>query len=113
LRKAIEDRGLSHLVAKSGEEAFENMKAELQGESSGSYDLLMNCNWMICTAALKEGGLYLLSGKEDGTPYCPICEDVAHNPPEEKEEVETWWIDGPADSVLEYCRDEGLVPGVQ
>lgn len=106
LRAAIEVRGLSHLIAKSGEQAFANIKAELEGEAS-PYDPLMDCNWMIINRALAYGGLYLMGTKENGEQYCPVCEAVA-NGAEEK-----FWIDGPADAVLEHCRGKGLVPRIQ
>lgn len=102
LRKAIEDRGLSHLVVKSEEAVFENIVAELQGEKV-VYDPLIDCHWMITNKALETGGLYLLTNKKDGTQYCPVCEAVTHG------NLECDWIDGPADAVLNYCREKNLV----
>lgn len=107
LRAAIEKRGLSHLVANSGEQAFENIISELSGENA-PHDPLMSCNWMIHGQALERGGLYLMGQKEDGTAYCPICEAISHGAGDEK-----FWIDGPAEAELTFCREQGLVPNVQ
>lgn len=103
LRKAIEDRGLSHLVAKDGETAASNMKAELEGQKSPqNYDPLMDAHWMITNRALKMGGLYLMTVDADGNHYCPLCEVGKHggNPQE--------WIDGCTDSILAHCQTNGL-----
>lgn len=101
LRKAIEDRGLYHLVAKDGKTAIDNLKAELEGRGDKSnYDPLMTANLMICDTALQMGGLYLLNGE-----HCPLCEAAKHlgaNAPEV-------WINGCTDSILEYCQKHGIV----
>ncbi len=103
LRVAIEHRGMSHLVAKSGQEAMNNIKAELDGtKKKGDYDPLMDCNNMIWSRGLECGGLRMLSGD-----ICPICEATKHD------EKETVWIDGPADAALAHCRELGLMPKVQ
>jgi hypothetical protein len=115
LRTAIKNRGLSHLGAKSGEEAITDAVTELKG-GTPDYDPLMSCHWMITSQALKMGGLYLMGAKPDGTEYCPICEAVAHmNPPEgmTKEQQELSWINGPADAALEECRRLGIVSAIQ
>lgn len=107
LRAAIKDRGLEHLVAKTAEQVIESMKADLQREER-PYDPLMDCHWMIVNKALQVGGLYLMGKKEDGSDYCPVCEGISHEAGDE-----AFWIIGPADAVLEHCREKGLVPGVQ
>lgn len=118
LRAAINDRGLSHLVAKSSEEAMESIVAQLQG-GEGDYDPLMDCYWMITNRALEVGGLYLLSGD-----LCPVCEAMKHtahipalgsttNEPAGAEWVEKHWIDGPADAVLKHCQQQGLTTPAQ
>ena len=101
LRVAIRERGLEHLVAKSGQDAFENIKSELSG-TKPDYDPLMDCNNMIWSRGLECGGLRMLAGD-----LCPICEAVANG------ETESFWIDGPADSALQHCQKLGLVPKVQ
>ena len=115
LRKAIEDRGLTHLIAKSGEQAAENMVSELRGEEH-PYDPLMAAHWMISSAALDQGGLYMMTGD-----HCPVCEAIKHTAehpladgnPAGEEWVEKFWIDGPANAVLAECREKGLVPRQQ
>lgn len=108
LREAIATRGLDHLGAKSGEEAISDAVATLEGEDT-AFDPLMSCNWMIHNRALEIGGLYLISLKQDGTHYCPICEAIEHADDMTVQELETYWINGPADSVLETAREMGLV----
>lgn len=115
LKAAISERGLDHLVAKSGEEAFDGVVTELQGGKS-EYDPLMSCNNMIWNVGLQQGGLYLMGKKEDGTQFCPICESLEHQLPPEgmtKAQQEASWINGPADIALEHARKLSLMPKVQ
>jgi len=70
LKNAVEDKGMWHLVAKSGQEAMERTKSEIEdGSQPGNFDPLMRLHWMISGRALEGLGLYLLSGD-----YCPMCE---------------------------------------
>jgi hypothetical protein len=103
LRKAIDDRGLTHLVAKDGATATANMAAELTGQKTAQhYDPLMDAHWMITGNALKMGGLYLMTADPDGNEYCPLCEVRKHGgDPQE-------WIDGCTDSILASCQERGL-----
>jgi hypothetical protein len=113
LRTAIEARGLTHLIAKSGEAAMERAVDELQGRADdSSYDPLMAAHWMIANRAVEMGGLYFLSGG-----HCPVCEAIKHtahwpregeNEPAGEAWVESHWIDGPADAVLTHCQERGL-----
>jgi hypothetical protein len=115
LRTALRERGIDHLGAKSGKEAADDAVTELQG-GDPEYDPTMACNNMIWSQGLKMGGLYLMSQKEDGSEYCPICEAIAHMQPPSgmtKEEQERSWIDGPADAALAESRRRGLVPNQQ
>jgi hypothetical protein len=105
LRNAIKERGIDHLGAKTGEQVIEEMKADLEGQKR-PYDPLLDCHWMITCRAMELGGLYLMTQKEDGSNYCPICEVIAHGGDEDH------WINGPADAALEECRKRGLVPAV-
>lgn len=119
LRNRITDLGLSHLVAKSGEEAHAQMVDELQGrDDKKNYDPLMSCNWMIVNHALEKGGLQVMMPKEDGTDRCPICEAWEHRhdsalPGDKevtKEDFEDYWISGPTNAALAHARQLGLVP---
>jgi hypothetical protein len=117
LRKAIADRGLDHLVAKSGEKAAERIKAELEGTATDtSYDPLMGAHNMIVSRSLQVGGLYMMALDESGNHRCPICEAMKHSRigPNEGDfrdaaHVESHWIDGPADAALAYCREQKLI----
>jgi len=113
LQEAIKARGLWDLVAANGQAAVYRMKQELEGTATDStYDPLMDANNMISLKALELGGLYLLTGD-----YCPLCEAEAHTKipedlPDEirKGGITAYWINGCTDSILEYCREHGLVP---
>lgn len=114
LRAAIDARGLSHLVAKSGEECVGRVARELkQGQPiADEYDPLMSCNWMIFEQALRCGGIRLMGTPPEGGEYCPICEAVkalAAQDGTTEEEALKEWIDGPADGALAYAREKGLV----
>src|SRR5262245_18153164 len=113
LQAAIKERGLWDLVAPNGQAAIYRMQQEIEGAATNSnYDPLMAANNMISAQALRLGGLYLLSGD-----YCPLCEAVSHTQiPDDlsddvkKQGVAVYWINGCTDSILDYCRENGLVP---
>jgi hypothetical protein len=121
-RAGIEARGLTHLVAKSGEEALSNVMLDLLDDEEAPYDPLMQCNWMVMGQALKGGGLYLMGQRADGSDYCPVCEamnNLSGVPPNGSppgtpgvgaEWVENHWTNGVMDAVLAECRKRGLVP---
>lgn len=106
LRDAIEERKLDHLVAKSGEEAAERMKAELEGTAGVSnFDPLMSAHTMIVGNALNALGPALLMGD-----YCPLCEIEKTAKAEGIEDLTaTGWITGAADGVLTHCQKHGLM----
>jgi hypothetical protein len=110
LRQAISDRGLDHLVSGSGQKLCDKLQAELQqgGQTSDTFDPLMNANFAIWSNALEQGGLYLMGADENGQPYCPICESEKHGC-----HPAAWWITHAADEQLEKARAMKLVPGVQ
>lgn len=108
LRQAINDRGLSGLIAGSGEKATESLVRQLEGsEDLSDYDPLMACNWAFHTEALRLGGLYLMGTDENGNQYCPLCEADFHGGHAQE------WIDGCADAQLEFAREKGLIARVQ
>jgi hypothetical protein len=104
LRAAVDAAGMGHMIAKSSQEAFDNIHMELAG-GEPPFDPLMACNWTITNNALASGGLYLMVNKEDGTEYCPVCEAQAHGA--------TGWIALAVEGCVEYCREKGLLPKVQ
>lgn len=104
MRSAIDDRGLSGLVAKSGEEAAERMKTELEG-GQAAFDPLMSMNWHFSNAALECGGLYMMTPGDDGKPRCPLCEfeknTEGFDPKTEIEKV--------ADQMRAHCLEKGMI----
>lgn len=119
MRDAIDDRGMSGLVAKDGETALENELAQLEAAKSGDpephkaapLDPLMSMHWHFTNDALRCGGLYLMGAREDGQNdghYCPICEFEKHAEGFVAKEA----IGSVADQMAEYCRAEGLIPKV-
>lgn len=59
LKAAIAERGLSHLIAKSGQEAMAREIRALENKQEGprDYDPLMSAHWQIAENALRCGGL--------------------------------------------------------
>lgn len=115
LRAAIEVRGLSHLVARSGAEAVQNTVLELEGREAEAYfDPLMAVHNMIWSACLSALGLGLMMVDEQGNHLCPLCTILPDYPPipegHRYKSKESYFIDGPADAVLELARAKGLVP---
>lgn len=110
LRAAIAAAGLSKFVSNSGEQARERLQAQLQPgtpELEG-FDPLMNANFGIWVNAVEQGGNYLLLGKEDGTPFCPLCELEAHTETKAAE-----WIEAATNEQSRRAAALGLMPGVQ
>lgn len=111
LKAAIESRGLGHLIAANGRDAHARAVAELKGENDLSdYDPLMAAHWQIVGVAQQYVGLALYAGEA----ICPVCEVLKVYPaiPEgyRYKSNESYFIDGPADSALEFCRANGLTP---
>lgn len=98
MRAAIKTRGLFDLVATSGEEAVKQTMDDLKGvpKTIENYDPLMSLYRMITNRALECGGLYLMTTKEDGSDYCPLCEVVKHA---KNSDTDTIWINGAADAI--------------
>lgn len=114
-RELIEERGMTHLVAASGEEALQNQVNDLNAspEDKKSFDPLMNANWMVCSQALEMGGLYLMTG-----PYCPICEVVKNlsgspmegeTEPIGEERLEKQWTVDVIDAVHSFAVELGHI----
>lgn len=98
LRAKLDELGIGHLGAKSGEDAIKNIVTELEGrEAENDYDPLMACNHMISSQGLRVVGLSLMARTE----CCPICEAVKL--------YEQDWIDGPTNAALAYCQEQGLI----
>ena len=110
-REAIDERGMSDLGAKSGEEAAADMVAELNGEDA-KFDPLMSMNNHWSSEALRAGGLYLMgeteNGENDGH-YCPICEFEKNAEGFEAKPA----IGMIADQMRQYACEAGLIPLTQ
>src|SRR5262245_47590629 len=129
LRQKIDDRGLTHLIAKSGEVAVSQMAQQLQErkDSRETFDPLMAAHWAIAgnvNEFLARAGmnpLYLLGGGDEDRvegfgskyegrtwPRCPLCYiNLAHevsctNPGcfMPKENGYDWMLDQAADDSL-------------
>ena len=112
LKKRIEELGLGHLGAKTGEQAVKDMDDALSDKepTPESYDPLMSANWMIFGNAIKYGGFYLMGAKEDGSEYCPLCEVLkTYGKDEEGVDMDQNWIKGCTDSIYNYCKEENLI----
>lgn len=121
LRDGVELRGMTHLVAADGEQAAENMVAELEGEER--FDPLMGSHWIIARRVLKNiasssaGASAALSFFGDPE-WCPLCTvqqsyDLYGDRPRPPEALDAQgWIDMSLDGALEYARREGLMPKV-
>jgi len=111
-RDAIEERGMSALVARDGKEAVENAVEELRG-GEAPFDPLMSMNWFWSGQAIHNGGLYLMAVDAEANPnndghYCPICEFAKHyNNFDAKAEVGRI-----ADQMATHARAKGLVPPI-
>ena len=108
LRSAIETRGLNHLIAANGREAHARAVADLKGESDVSdFDPLMSAHWMIVQRATEVLGLAIFCGD-----ICPVCELLRVTPPPPEghryKTNDEYFIDGPADAVLEDARELGI-----
>lgn len=102
IRKAVDDRGMGHLGAKNGQEAMAAIVTELEGRAAeNDFDPLMGCANSVMTMGLKVCGLSLMVTKEDGSQPCPICEAMKL--------YRDWWINGPADAMLQEAKEKGLV----
>lgn len=100
LRAAIDVRGLSHLVGKSGEVAAERLAREASGAATPSdFDPLMGAHNAITAQFLKDVGL---EGLSQGCPVCSVGKystDCVMN-----------WINGASDDALRIARELKLVP---
>jgi hypothetical protein len=75
LRAAIDERGLTHLVAQGGAQAARNLAAESRdGPSIQTFDPLMAAHNAIWFNAMQTPvGMTLMFANDDGSERCPIC----------------------------------------
>lgn len=107
LRQAIKDNGLWEFVSHSGQEVVGRMKKELEGQITVP-DPLMTAHNMITGRAIEHGGLYLMTAKEDGSHYCPLCELDEHAPkPPDGKVPSDWWINSCAEHLKKDFIEKG------
>lgn len=139
LRHRIDNRGLTHLIAKDGKVAVAQMAQQLQERdvTKDTFDPLMSAYWAIAGNVMKflDGAgmnpLYLMSGGDEDKvdarygpkyegrtwPRCPLCYiNLAHevsctNPKctMPKENGYDWMLDTAADEALDRARELKLV----
>jgi hypothetical protein len=102
LRKALDDRGLTPLIAADTDAAAVNLQASIDGEYDPvkHWDPLMASTLAIYARGLECGGLYLMTGD-----YCPLCELAKHGSAEQPAK----WIDGCTDAMQAHARSLGLI----
>ncbi len=110
LRAEITKLGLSHLVARSADEANGVVERALDGsyDSYDDFDPLLLANYYIWHAAIELYGPELMITPTDvGDPRCPLCEHQHHD----RDPLE--WVDMAMDIVLMEARRLGFVPSLQ
>ena len=109
IRSSVISHGLDHLGAKSGEQAIQDIKKELDGTTTtDDFDPNMSHHWHWTNNAISNGGLYLMGQNKDGSndgQYCPVCELAKHY----KDFVPQTEIDKVSSQMLSFCKEKGLV----
>lgn len=84
---------------------MKSMVRQINGEDDPKrdFDPLMNANWAIMSAALKDVGLAAL-----GPDFCPLCSVEAQSA-----ELCEEWINGASDDQLAIARELGLAGAAQ
>lgn len=100
LRTAIEDKGMFHLVSKSGIQAVGRLVKEAKGQAVAP-DPLMEAHNMILSRSLECLGVYIMLMKDDGFAPLPSVERLPEHP-KTKLKCGDWWIS----SLSEYLRFE-------
>jgi hypothetical protein len=110
LKDAIKIRDLWQFVSGDGVKATAKIKQQIAGDSGVQvFDPLLNANFAIWNNALEMVGPYLISlDPETNEPYCPICESLKHNGPDER-----WFIDNACDEQLNKAKELGLIVEVK
>ncbi len=104
LKKAVDDKGMTHLIHASGEAAIEACVRQVEGtDTAKDFDPLLNATWAIYGQFLHNVGLAGMVGE-----ICPLC-DVEKSKPGRAQN----WIDGSTNDQLEHARQLGLMPKVQ
>lgn len=127
LIRGVKDRGMWSLVHQSGEAAMEAEVRSLQGtRQPGDWDPLMAANWAIFGRFMDAVGRSQGPGAALGAmaqDICPLCEiqksydlwdqpeQVAkHGPRPANARDAQGWADSCLDAMLDYAREQKLVP---
>jgi hypothetical protein len=110
LRTAIDDRGLTFLVAKDGAKAAQQLTNQINGsEAKEDYDPLMSAYWAITANAVRTFGVD--SMREDFG--CPLCALDTHAAECKDEGCPKYtgadWIGLSADGQLSIAKEMGLI----
>jgi len=106
LKKAIEDRGLNHLIAKDGEAAMDSTVRQLKGQDDASdLDPLMSATMGIYSAFVRDIGLAAMGVDENGNELCPLC-----GVKRQRDDLDENWIQGAATDSLDQARYLKLMP---
>lgn len=99
LRSAIEQRGIGHLIARTGEECAANVRREIEGESTIiDFDPLMSANNALWSLSMNVIGLDMMTTDEQGNHRCPVCELQKFD-----------YVAAAAEGALHHARATGLI----
>ena len=103
IRKAVADRGMDHLVSKSGKEVADKMlrATDTHSQTKENYDPLMDIHNNLVCAAMKAVGLSILS--DEGCPLC-TCNILSG-----KETLATEWINSCSDYIMNMCLEKKFI----
>lgn len=117
LRQKCDERGMMPLVAKDGRAAMDNTIEQLETQvTNDNWDPMMVAFWAMGIFALERCGLAAM--QPDFCGMCAVQEsfDSVKETPEFdpiRHKDADWWMGNCMDSMLEYARDNGLMPRVQ
>lgn len=110
LKQAIDDRGLTYLIAKNSLLAAQNFSEQARGiQTKENYDPLMSANWTIWGNALQCFGTEIMSPDAP----CPLCilDDHAATCTDTKciKDSGSDWIGFAADGQVEAAKKLGII----
>jgi hypothetical protein len=111
LRQAIDNRGLTRIIAKDGEHAAKNMAAQLQGgDTKDNYDPLMSAVYAIWGNAIEAFGLDIMR-PDAPCPLCVLDQHIKECTDEEcgMKQSGSDWIGYAADGQIDAITQMGLL----
>lgn len=118
LRSAIVERGLDHLLAKTGEEVVARTVAAIEHpeRERSTFDPLMNAMWLLVNKVADvfgpQGMLLLIQDESDGSDRCPLCFlQVEHDKACQNPRCQSFdlWCGYAADDMLQEAKRLGLI----